>query len=72
MSERKSDLLTIDEAAAYLRTPKATLYGWVRTGKLASYKLGTHLLFKQSDLDAFMESRRRPAMGERKFKRLKL
>ena len=50
-------ILTIDEAAAYLSIPKATLYTW-RTRRAGfgprAVKLGGCLRYRRSDLDAWV------------------
>jgi excisionase family DNA binding protein len=45
------DLLTIDEAAAILRTPKATLRYWRHLGTgPRSFRLGRRVLYRANDL----------------------
>jgi excisionase family DNA binding protein len=50
-------ILTIDQAAAYLSIPKATLYTW-RTRRAGfgprAVKLGSCLRYRRSDLDAWV------------------
>lgn len=50
-------ILTIDQAAAYLSIPKATLYTW-RTRRVGfgprAVKLGGCLRYRRSDLDAWV------------------
>jgi excisionase family DNA binding protein len=50
-----SAYLTPKEAAEYLHLSRRTIYEWVRTGRLMSYKTGPHrsgkVLIKQIDLD---------------------
>ncbi|MGI8524355.1 MAG: tyrosine-type recombinase/integrase [Nocardioides sp.] len=52
-----SSILTIDEAAAYLAIPKATLYTW-RTRRAGfgprAVKFGSCLRYRRSDLDAWI------------------
>ena len=52
-------MLTIDEAAAYLAIPKATLYTW-RTRRVGfgprAVKIGGCLRYRRTDLDAWIES----------------
>jgi len=52
-----SSILTIDEAAAYLAIPKATLYTW-RTRRAGfgprAIKFGSCLRYRRSDLDAWV------------------
>ena len=56
----ETGILTIDQAAAYLAIPKATLYTW-RTGRTRragfgprAVKMGGCLRFRRSDLDAWV------------------
>ena len=53
----ESGILTIDQAAAYLSIPKATLYTW-RTRRAGfgprAVKLGGCLRYRRSDLDAWV------------------
>jgi excisionase family DNA binding protein len=53
----ESTILTIDQAAAYLAIPKATLYTW-RTRRAGfgppAIKLGGCLRYRRSDLDAWI------------------
>ncbi len=46
-SSRYPPLLTVDQAAALLAVPKATIYAWRSQGKLTgcSQRLGKHLRF---------------------------
>lgn len=59
-------ILTIDEAAAYLAIPKATLYdmadspGRVRT---RAVKMGGCLRYRRADLDAWIVEHLEPAAG---------
>lgn len=54
---QQSMILTIDEAAAYLAIPKATLYTW-RTRRVGfgprAVKMGGCLRYRRSDLDAWV------------------
>ena len=48
------------EAARYLGVPEQTLMNWVpRKRGPVYYKIGNHVRYKQSDLDAWLESRKR-------------
>ena len=57
MSTTASQLRTLDEAAAYLHTPAATLRYWrhIGTAGPSSMKIGRRVMYRQSDLDAFIE-----------------
>jgi excisionase family DNA binding protein len=56
-SSIEGGILTIDQAAAYLSIPKATLYTW-RTRRVGfgprAVKLGGCLRYRRSDLDAWV------------------
>jgi excisionase family DNA binding protein len=56
-AEVMPDWLTLDEAAAYLKVSKPTLYRYCESGALRFYKLaGTgYRRFIKEDLDALME-----------------
>jgi excisionase family DNA binding protein len=52
----RDEWLTLDEAAAYLKVSKPSIYRYCSEGRLAFYKLaGTGARrFKRSDLDALL------------------
>ena len=51
------ELLTVGEAAEYLRIRPSTLYHWVSDGKITFVKLNGHLVrFREKDLGEFVES----------------
>jgi len=54
----ESDLMTHEEAAAYLRIPAGSLYQWISRGRPAprSVRLGRYRRYRKADLDAFIES----------------
>ena len=49
-------LLTIDEAAEYLRVSRSTL--WRLMKEIPYIKLGRRVLFKMSDIDKYLESKK--------------
>ena len=51
-------LLTIDEAAEYLKITPNVLRRWVRDGKLVGVKLGNHWRIYEDDLQAFLEAQK--------------
>jgi len=55
------DLLTAQEAADALRMKRDSVHNMARRGMIPSYQIGHRRLFKRADLDALIESRRRPA-----------
>lgn len=61
-----SDLLTPDEAGKYLRCAKQTLARWRCEGGGPAYvKVGTRVLYRRADLDAWIVGRRVLATAQR-------
>jgi excisionase family DNA binding protein len=52
-------LLTVDEAVHYLRISKNTLYGYTSKGRIPHIKQGKRLLFRKSQLDAWLNAKQR-------------
>jgi len=50
----EQELLTIQEAADYLRVCEKTLYRWLRAGKIRGYRAGRQWRLRRSDLDAWL------------------
>lgn len=50
-------LLTVDEAAAYLRCSKQAVYDRVHQGALKPLRDGKRLLFSRAAVDAYLEGR---------------
>lgn len=55
MAENPTEVMTIDELAAYLRIPKSTLYKLVREGKVPCQKVGRHWRFRKPAIDRWLE-----------------
>ncbi len=51
-----TDLLTVEEAARYLKISKGTVWRWCRTGKLRGAKIGHLCRIRRKDLEAMIES----------------
>lgn len=49
-------LYTIPEVAKLLRISKATLYRMMRDGRIQTVKMGRKTLFRESELNRFIES----------------
>lgn len=59
MAEYQStNLLTSDETAEFLRIPKCTLYKYTHNKRIPYYRVGRHILFARSDLEAWLEDHR--------------
>ncbi len=52
------NLVTIREAAEYLRCHRTTLWRLVRRGEFGYYRVGSRTLYEQGELDAFLDRRR--------------
>jgi len=63
MATTADGYLTLEEAAAYLHAPPATLRGWMRTKGLPHYKPGKRVLFLTRDLDRWMTRHRQGLSG---------
>ena len=51
-----SKLLTVDEVATRLGIAVGTLYQWTSKDKISHTKIGGKLLFKESDIEEFIEA----------------
>jgi excisionase family DNA binding protein len=61
MTQDRDHLLTVEQTAAYLQMAEDSVRRMLRTGRLPGYRLGgrrTGWRVKQSELDAWLESRR--------------
>lgn len=50
-------LMTIEEAARYLRVSIPTIYNWIRSNKAPVKKIGGSYRFRKADLDRCMEAK---------------
>jgi len=60
-SERGSDLLTVTEAAMFLRLKTSTIRAWILRRKVNYIKLGGRVFVRRSDLEALVETSVVPA-----------
>jgi len=60
MGKTHMDLLTVDEAAEFLRVKKTTLYTWAYRRQIPSQKVGGALRFRRGDLDRWLKAQERP------------
>jgi excisionase family DNA binding protein len=49
-----SDLLTVPETAVMLRLRVSTIRAWVLRRKIPFHRLGRRVMFRRSDLEAFI------------------
>ena len=50
------EYLTVDEAADFMRTPKATLYQWrMKAYGPPALRVGVRLLYKRADIVAWLD-----------------
>jgi excisionase family DNA binding protein len=54
--EGEREVLTVEEAAAYLQIHKATVYKYIRAGLLPAARLGKVYRLLRRDVDAFLET----------------
>ena len=64
MSKQPSEILTIDEVAAFLKAGKRTVYRLAASGDIPAFKLGGAWRFRRSELDewiaASIHNKKRP------------
>lgn len=54
MPDGPSEVLTIEELAAYLKIAKSTLYKLAQDGKLPGQKVGKHWRFRKAAIDQWL------------------
>lgn len=68
MNTYPSDILTPDQAAAYLQVNRETIYRYIREGKLVAAKLGRSYRIPRRSLDLLlMANRTRPDISLRDY-----
>lgn len=60
LSSPRRTLLTVDEAAEYLRVSRRQVYNLVRAGDLPAVRVGQRLRIRPDDVDAYLEQRLEP------------
>ena len=70
-----SELMTVEQVAAYLQLNKLTVYKFIRSGELQALRLGRSFRVRRADVDAFLEAHKvapprrvravRPGVGDR-------
>ncbi len=56
--EPPRDILTVEQAAAYLQIHKVTVYKYIRTGLLPAARLGKVYRIHRRDVEALLQSLR--------------
>ena len=54
MNTNEVHVLTVDEAAEYLRIPKSSLYKLAQEGKIPCQKVGRHWRFHRDSIDSWL------------------
>jgi len=54
VTEVESEILTLDEIAAYLKAGKRTVYRLAQKGEIPAFKLGGTWRFRRSELDRWI------------------
>jgi excisionase family DNA binding protein len=65
MPEDTTVLMTVDEAAAYLRLAPWTLRHWVCKKKIPYVSLGRSVRFRRKDMERFVTQNLHARLGER-------
>jgi excisionase family DNA binding protein len=60
--DRNQNLLNVEEAAARLRVSVSTMHKYTSGRDISFYKLGGRLFFHESDVESFIQSRRKVAI----------
>ncbi len=70
-----SELMTVEQVAAYLQLHKLTIYKFIRSGDLPALRLGRSFRVRRADVDEFLEAHKvasprraravRPEVGDR-------
>ena len=51
-------LMSLPQVARYLAMKERTIYDWAQSGKIPAFKLGATWRFRQSEIDAWLETHR--------------
>ena len=55
------ELMTVEELARWLRKPKSWVYNRLNDLGIPHYKIGNHLRFKRSEVEAWLDGQREAA-----------
>lgn len=56
MTDADSEILTLDEVAAYLKAGKKTVYRLAQQGQIPGFKLGGTWRFRRTELDRWISA----------------
>lgn len=56
-ADREPDVLTIEEAARYLRLSRAKVYGLAASGELPAFRVGRSVRIRRERLEAWLDAR---------------
>jgi excisionase family DNA binding protein len=62
----RSDILTLDEVAAFMKAGKRTIYRLAASGEIPAFKLGGTWRFRKVDLERWMVGRIGKAASDNK------
>ncbi|MGH2435590.1 MAG: helix-turn-helix domain-containing protein [bacterium] len=54
----RTDLMTVEQVAAYLQLNKLTVYRYIREGRIPAARLGKGYRVRKADVDAFLDSQK--------------
>ena len=57
-NDTPSALMSLPQVARYLAMKERTIYDWAQSGKIPAFKLGATWRFRQSEIDAWLETHR--------------
>lgn len=60
MDQSDPPVMTIDEVAAYLRIPRASVYKLAQKGKIPAQKVGRHWRFRRETIDQWLSKEPNP------------
>lgn len=52
---QNNGFIKVDDVCKLLKVSRITVYRWLKSGKLTGYKVGRSYLFKQADINDFIE-----------------
>ena len=58
MGKEPDSIMTIEEAADYLKIPKSTVYKLAQEGRIPCQKVGRHWRFRKDTIDKWLDSQK--------------